>query len=98
MGNFDNMKHLLYVGLVLDSRYKLRYFEYCFGTLYENQKATNMVDRVKAILVDLYDAYTQNQVKSSRASAAAQAQGQKPSGSMERDGPRPKTKWINRER
>ncbi|KAL0007917.1 hypothetical protein SO802_009419 [Lithocarpus litseifolius] len=39
----------------------------------------------KAILVSLYDAYTQNQVESSSASATAQAQGQKPSGSMERD-------------
>ena len=34
-GNFDNMNHFLHVGLVLDPRYKLRYLEYCFGTLYE---------------------------------------------------------------
>ena len=26
-GNFDNMNHLLYVGLVLDPQYKLRYLE-----------------------------------------------------------------------
>ena len=57
-GNFDNLNHLLYVGLVLDPRYKLRFLEYCFGILYENQKATNMVERVKAVLVSLYDAYT----------------------------------------
>ena len=81
-GNFDNMNHLLYVGLVLDPRYKLRYLEYCFGTLYERQKAVDMAKKVKAFLVDLYNAYTQNQVGSSSASAAAQAQGQKPSGSM----------------
>ena len=84
-GNFDNMNHLLYVGLVLDPRYKLRYLKYCFGTLYENQKATDMAERVKVVLVDLYDPYTQNKVESSSASATAQAQGQKPSGSMERD-------------
>ena len=30
-GNFDNLNHLLYVGLVLDPWYKLRYFEYYFG-------------------------------------------------------------------
>ncbi|XP_075660709.1 zinc finger BED domain-containing protein RICESLEEPER 2-like [Castanea sativa] len=81
-GNFDNMNHLW---LVLDPQYKLRYLEYCFGTLYENQKATDMIERIKTILVDLYDAYTQNYMGSSSASAAAQAQGQKPSGSMERD-------------
>ena len=83
--NFDNMNHLLYVGLVLDLRYKLRYLEYCFGTLYENPKAVDMKKRVKAVLVDLYNAYTQNQVGSSSASATAQAQSQKPSGSMEGD-------------
>ena len=63
----------------------MRYLEYCFGSLYENQKAVDMAKRVKAFLVDLYNAYTQNQVGSSNASAAAQAQGQKPSGSMEGD-------------
>ena len=67
-GNFDNMNHLLYVGLVLDSRYKLRYLEYCFGTLYERQKVVDMVGRVKAVLKDLYKSYTQNQVGSSSAS------------------------------
>ena len=35
--------------------------------------------------MSLYDAYTQNQVESSSASATAHAQGQKPSESMERD-------------
>ena len=53
--------------------------------MYENQKATDMAERVKVVLVDLYDPYTQNKVESSSASATAQAQGQKPSGSMERD-------------
>ncbi|XP_075665959.1 zinc finger BED domain-containing protein RICESLEEPER 1-like [Castanea sativa] len=84
-GNFDNMKHLLYVGLVLDPQYKMRYLKYCFGTLYKNQKVVDMAKRIKVILVDLYNAYAQNQVGSSSASVAAQAQGQKPSGSMEGD-------------
>ena len=84
-GNFDNMNHLLYVGLVLDPRYKLRYLEYCFGTLYERQKVVDMVGRVKAVLKDLYKSYTQNQVGSSSASVVAQAQGRKPNGSMEGD-------------
>ena len=84
-GNFDNMNRLLYVGLVLDPRYKLRYLEYCFGTLYENQKATDMAERVKVVLVNFYDVYTKNQVGSSSAGAITQSQGQKPSGSMEID-------------
>ena len=63
----------------------MRYLEYCFGTLYENQKDVDKAKRVKVVLVDLYNAYTQNQVGSSNASTAAQAQGQKPSGSMEGD-------------
>ena len=84
-GNFDNMNHLLYVGLVLDPQYKLRYLEYCFDTLNERQKAIDMAGRVKAVLEDLYKSYTENKVESSSASVAAQAQGQKPSGSMEGD-------------
>ena len=81
------MNHLLYVGLVLDPLYKLRYLEYCFGTLYERQKAIDMAGRVKAVLEDLYKSYTQNQVGSSSATttATAQAQDKKPSGSMEGD-------------
>ena len=59
-GNFDNMNHLFYVGLVLDHRYKLRYLEYCFGTLYEKQKVVDMAGRVKVVLEDLYKSYTQN--------------------------------------
>ena len=74
------MNHLLYVGLVLDPRYKLKYLEYCFGTLYKNQKVVDMEKRVKVVLVDFYNAYTQNQVGDSSASTFAQAQGQKPSG------------------
>ena len=74
------MNHLLYVGLVLDPRYKLRYLEYCFGTLYKNQKVVDMEKRVKVVLVDFYNAYTQNQEGDSSASTIAQAQGQKPSG------------------
>ena len=56
--NFDNMNHLLYVRLVIGPRYKLRYLEYCFGTLYESQEATDMAERVNVVLVNLYDAYT----------------------------------------
>ena len=84
-GNFDNMNHLLNVGLVIDPQYKLRYLEYCVGTLYERQKGVNMTGRVRVVLEDLYKSYSQNQVGSTSASAAAQAQGQKPSGSMEGD-------------
>ena len=39
-----------------------------------------MEKRVKVVLVDFYNAYTQNQVGDSSASTIAQAQGQKPSG------------------
>ena len=74
------MNHLLYVGLVLDPRYKLRYLEYYFGTLYKNQKVVDMEKRVKVVLVDFYNAYTHNQVGGSSASTVAQARGQKPSG------------------
>ena len=36
--NFDNMNHLLYVGLVIDSRYKLQYLVYCFGYFVRGEK------------------------------------------------------------
>ena len=67
------MNHLLYVRLVLDPRYKFRYLDYCFGTLYERQKVVAMTRKVKAVLEDLYKSYTQNQVGSSSASATSQA-------------------------
>ena len=44
-----------------------------------------MAERVKTVLEDLYKSYTHNQVGSSSASAAAQAQCQNLSGSMEGD-------------
>nr|POE96256.1 hypothetical protein CFP56_54041 [Quercus suber] len=44
-----------------------------------------MTDRVTDVLLSLYDAYTQNPLGSSPATAVAQAQVQKPSGSMKRD-------------
>ena len=36
--NFDNMNHLLYISLVIDSRYKLQYLEYCFGYFVQGKK------------------------------------------------------------
>ena len=55
--NFDNMNHLLYISLVIDSRYKLQYLEYCFGYFVREKKnATNMANRVKDIFLNLYDA------------------------------------------
>ena len=36
--NFDNMNHLLYISLVIDSRYKLQYLEYCFGYFVREKK------------------------------------------------------------
>ena len=53
-GDFDKMNILLYVGLVLDPRYKLRYVEYTFGSMYDVEKTRDLTKKVKDVLIYLY--------------------------------------------
>ena len=45
--NFDNMNHLLYISLVIDSRYKLQYLEYCFGYFVREKKKMLLIWQIE---------------------------------------------------
>jgi len=48
---------LLYVANVLDQRLKLKYIKFCFGELYDYDKAQLLTKKVKDNLVSLYEFY-----------------------------------------
>ncbi|KAF5443414.1 hypothetical protein F2P56_035970 [Juglans regia] len=60
--NLENMNLLLYVGLVLDPRYKMHGLAFCLEIIYDHNssKVLMLVDRVKDALTRLYDSYCEN--------------------------------------
>ncbi|XP_034921578.1 zinc finger BED domain-containing protein RICESLEEPER 2-like [Populus alba] len=52
-----NQNFLLYVANVLDPRLKLKYVKFCFGGLYDYDKAQLLTNKVKDTLVSLYEFY-----------------------------------------
>lgn len=58
-GDFDNVNMLLYVGLTLDPRYKMRYLDFSLETMYAHDftKAVGLKLNVKSVLIHMYDAY-----------------------------------------
>jgi len=52
-----NPNFLLYVANVLDPRFKLKYVKFCFGELYDYDKAQLLTNKVKDTLVSLYEFY-----------------------------------------
>ncbi|KAK9283951.1 hypothetical protein L1049_012208 [Liquidambar formosana] len=75
--NFDNINFLLYVAVVLDPCYKLRYVRFSFAQVYENSMAKELTERVKFKLIHLYGHYVKKDscanVTTSSASQASQA-------------------------
>ena len=57
--NIKNINFLLYVVVVLDPCYKLRYIMFSFKQVYENSKAEELTTMVKATLTKLYEHYLQ---------------------------------------
>lgn len=58
-GNVMNINQLLFFGVILDPRYKLKYIEWSFLGMYSNDKqfALTSCDSVKAKLTKMYDWY-----------------------------------------
>jgi hypothetical protein len=52
-----NQNVLLYVANVLDPHLKLKYVKFCFGELYDYDKAQLLTKKVKDNLVSLYEFY-----------------------------------------
>ena len=56
-GDQDAQNFLLYVAVVLDSRFKLKYMRFCFGRLYDVEKAENFTIKVKNTFLRLFEHY-----------------------------------------
>ncbi|XP_030964134.1 zinc finger BED domain-containing protein RICESLEEPER 2-like [Quercus lobata] len=53
-GEGDKINPLFYVAVVLDPRKKLRFLKFSFSKIYGNEVGSVMVDKVKALLMNLY--------------------------------------------
>jgi hypothetical protein len=56
-GDQDTQNFLLYVAVVLDQRFKLKYVRFCFGRLYDVEEAENFTIKVKDTLIRLFVHY-----------------------------------------
>ena len=56
-GGQDAQNFLLYVVVVLDPRFNLKYVRFCFGRLYDVEKAENFTIKVKDTLLRLFEHY-----------------------------------------
>ena len=61
-GNLDNMNMLLFVGILLDPRYKMRYLDFELEVMYAHDptKAVDLSCSVKNTLTRMYEAYLAN--------------------------------------
>ncbi|KAL9170582.1 hypothetical protein ABFS82_04G154100 [Erythranthe guttata] len=59
--SFDKLNLFVYVGTVLDPRYKLRFVTFCLNQVYEDDSAMSslMEDEVRKVLTRLYEYYKQ---------------------------------------
>lgn len=56
--NNENANYLLYVAVVLDPRYKLKFLSYCLSELFEANVAKEMCKKVEDILRQLFNEYS----------------------------------------
>ncbi|XP_063949902.1 zinc finger BED domain-containing protein RICESLEEPER 2-like [Daucus carota subsp. sativus] len=56
-GNADNINPLLFVAVVLDPRYKMRYLKYCFEAVYDFATVARLIVKVESVLQSLYTCY-----------------------------------------
>ncbi|KAJ6962265.1 zinc finger BED domain-containing protein RICESLEEPER 2-like [Populus alba x Populus x berolinensis] len=56
-GDQDTQNFLLYVAVVLDPHFKLKYMRFCFGRLYDIEEADNFTIKVKDTLLRLFEHY-----------------------------------------
>ena len=70
--NIENINLLLFVAVVLDRRYKMKYIVYWFNKWYAKPKAESMVEKVKGAIDRLYAYYaTKFETASSIASGSS---------------------------
>lgn len=53
----ENINALLFLDVVLDPRYKMKYLKFCFDNVYNAETIAKLVVKVKSSLQFLYDCY-----------------------------------------
>lgn len=56
-GDAEKIDPLLFLAIVLDPRYKIRYLKYCFDIVYDTETVVKIVVKVEKILHPLYSSY-----------------------------------------
>ncbi|KAK1398327.1 hypothetical protein POM88_008190 [Heracleum sosnowskyi] len=57
LGNPEDINPLLFIAVVLDPRYKMKYLKYCFESIYNVELVATIVMKVESLLQRLYVAY-----------------------------------------
>lgn len=57
-GDPDHINPMLFLAVVLDPRYKLKYLKFCFESLYDTQTVAKLVVKVEQILHRLFNQYS----------------------------------------
>uniref|UniRef100_A0ACD5T6T2 Uncharacterized protein n=1 Tax=Avena sativa TaxID=4498 RepID=A0ACD5T6T2_AVESA len=57
--NNDGLNPLLFIAVVLDPRYKLKFLEFCFSNIYDQDKAKNFTKKVEDGLRRLFEWYVE---------------------------------------
>jgi len=60
-GNIENQNMLLYVAVVLDPRYKMKYVAFCLHKLYSEDEVQTIMDSIKGALGKLVTFYAENE-------------------------------------
>ena len=56
-GNVDKCNEALFIALVLDPRYKLKYLKHSFGTFHDAETTIELVSKIEHTLRELFDLY-----------------------------------------
>jgi hypothetical protein len=72
-GELVSMNQLIYFGVILDPCFKVRYLEYVFPTMYNDQPdvAENLLAKIKGNLSKMYDWYATNHGQQNRVSPSS---------------------------
>ncbi|KAK2384107.1 zinc finger BED domain-containing protein RICESLEEPER [Trifolium repens] len=72
-GELVSMNQLIYFGVILDPCFKVRYLEYVFPTMYNDQPdvAENLLTKIKGNLSKMYDWYATNHGQQNRVSPSS---------------------------
>ncbi|KAG8633975.1 hypothetical protein MANES_17G003183v8 [Manihot esculenta] len=56
-GDSDKMNKLIYIVVVMDSRYKMEFMGFALSTVYGNEKGLDLTHKIKSVVYELFDEY-----------------------------------------